>query len=62
MAFRKLFNEFGGVCIRLDEGNVSEGVKLVLYQQKFNGQIKSKKLGYAVGLVLCIPPCLQYCK
>lgn len=32
MAFKKLFNEFGGIRIRLDEGNISEGVKLILYQ------------------------------
>lgn len=32
MAFKKLFNESGGICIKLDEGKISEGVKLNLYQ------------------------------
>ena len=30
MAFKKLFNEFGGICIRVAEGKISEGVKLNL--------------------------------
>lgn len=27
MAFKKLFNEFGGICIKRDEDKISEGLK-----------------------------------